>query len=78
MFYAHLGFYDSIATYQLQVFKFKYDISKAIPVQASTGLQKVEAVGISRQSAHKGDKVVSPMLQSPLYPPGDTPRTHFC
>jgi len=30
---------------------------------------------ISRQSAHEGGKVVSSMH---LYPPGNTPGTHFC
>ena len=32
---------------------------------------------ISRQSAHEGDKVVSPMHQPPL-PPGNIPGTQFC
>ena len=41
------------------------------------GLQNVEAPRISRQSAHEGGKVVSPIQRPPL-PPGDTPITHFC
>ena len=32
---------------------------------------------ISRQSAHEGAKVVSPMHR-PSLPTGDTPGTHFC
>jgi len=32
---------------------------------------------ISRQSAHEGGKVVSPMHRPPL-PPGNIPGTHFC
>jgi hypothetical protein len=40
------------------------------------GPQEFEAVRISRQSAHEGGKVVSPMHRPPL-PPGDIPRTHF-
>jgi len=32
---------------------------------------------ISRQSAHEGGKVVSPIHQ-PLLPPGNIPGTHFC
>jgi len=31
----------------------------------------------SRQSAHEGGKVVSPMHRPPL-PPGNIPDTHFC
>jgi hypothetical protein len=41
------------------------------------GLQKVEAPRISRQSAHKCGKVVSPTHRPPL-PPGNIPGTHFC
>jgi len=36
------------------------------------GLWEVEALRISRQLAHEGGKVVSPMHQLP-YPPGDIP-----
>jgi len=32
---------------------------------------------ISRQSAHEGDRVVSPTHRPPL-PPGNIPGTHFC
>jgi len=32
---------------------------------------------ISRQSAHEGGKVVSPIHWPPL-PPGNIPGTHFC
>jgi hypothetical protein len=32
---------------------------------------------IYRQSAHEGGKVVSPSTGR-LYPPGNTPATHFC
>jgi len=41
------------------------------------GLQEIEAPRISRQSAHKGGKVVSLTHRPPL-PPGDIPCTHFC
>jgi hypothetical protein len=41
------------------------------------GLQEVEAPRISRQLAHEGGKVVSPMHRLPS-PPGETPGTHFC
>jgi hypothetical protein len=41
------------------------------------GLQEVEAPRISRQSAHEGGKVVSPMHRLPLSP-GDIPGTRFC
>ena len=41
------------------------------------GLQKVEAPRISRQSAHGGNNVVSPMHRPPL-PPVDILDTHFC
>jgi hypothetical protein len=32
---------------------------------------------ISRQSAHEGEKIVSPTHRLPL-PPGNIPGTHFC
>jgi len=48
----------------------------AIPLQAHS-ITGVEAPRISRQSAHEGGKVVSPLHWLPL-PPGDTPGTHFC
>ena len=41
-----------------------------------SGLQEVEAPGISRQSAHEGGKV-SPKHR-PSLPPGTIPGTHFC
>ena len=41
------------------------------------GLQKVETPRNSRQLAHVGGKVVSPMHQPPL-PPGDNPGTYLC
>jgi hypothetical protein len=45
---------------------------KAIPIQAWTWLQEVEASGISRQTAGEGGKVASPTHRSPL-PPGEIP-----
>ena len=42
-----------------------------------TGIQQAGAPRISRQSAHKGGKIVSPTHRPPL-PPGKIPRTHFC
>jgi len=44
------------------------------------GLQEVEAPPrVSRQSAHKGGKVVSPTHRPPLTPPpGDTTGINFC
>jgi len=44
--------------------------SKSIPTVAGQTLkgQEVEAARISRHSAHKGDKVVSPMHRPPLHP----------
>ena len=39
-----------------------------IVLHRSRGLQEFEAPGISRQSAHEGDKVVSPRTGH-LYPP---------
>jgi len=52
---------------------------KAIPLQAWTGPNGSRRFGsqISRQSAHEGGKVVSPMHRLPL-PPGNIPGTHFC
>ena len=41
------------------------------------GLQEVEAPRISRRSAIKSGKVVSPAHRPPLRP-GDNPGTHFC
>ena len=53
---------------------------KAIPLQALErpfGFQEVEALRISRQSAHEGGKVVSP-THRPSLPSGRIPGTHFC
>ena len=52
---------------------------KAIPLQGWTGPESSEGWGsqISRQSAHKGGKVVSPTHRPPLSP-GNIPGTHFC
>ena len=41
------------------------------------GVQEFEAHRISRQSAHRGGKVVSPTHRPPLTP-GDIPGTHCC
>jgi hypothetical protein len=41
------------------------------------GLQDVQTLRISRQSAHEGGKVVSPTHRPPL-PSGKIPGTHFC
>jgi hypothetical protein len=51
---------------------------KAITLQAWTALRCPEVSGcqISRQSAHEGDKVVSPTHRPPL--PHEIPGTHFC
>jgi hypothetical protein len=52
---------------------------KAIPLQAWTGLEGSSRLSsqISRQSAHEGDKFVSPTHRPPL-PPGKILGTHFC
>jgi hypothetical protein len=41
------------------------------------GFQESEVPRISRQSAHKGGKVVSPKYRPPL-PTGKISGTHFC
>jgi hypothetical protein len=48
----------------------------ATGLDRSLGFQQVEAPRISRQSAHDGGKVVSPMHRLSL-PPGKIPGTHF-
>jgi len=53
---------------------------KAIPLQAwrgPEGSSRLRFPQISRQSAQKGGKVVSPTHRPPL-PPGNIPGTHFC
>ena len=60
---------------------FCFSSSKLIPTEAGQDLrgQDVEAARISRQSAHKGGKVVSPMHRLHLPPaPGDISATYFC
>jgi hypothetical protein len=49
--------------------KYTVDVSTSYLVTSLNrplGLQRVEAPGISRQSAHEGDKVVSPTHRPPL------------
>jgi len=48
-----------------------------IGLDRTSGLQEVEAPRISRQSTHKGGKVISP-THRPSLPAGDTPGSHFC
>ena len=52
---------------------------KAIPLQAWADPESFRRLSsqISRESAHEGGKVVSPMHRPPL-PPGNIPGTHFC
>jgi len=60
--------------------KFQEGKGKANPCAGLLEAQRVPGSygsQISRQSAHEGGKVVSPMHQPPL-PPGDIPGTHFC
>jgi hypothetical protein len=42
------------------------------------GLRKVDALRISRQSAHEGGKVVRRTQRPSLSPPGDNSDNHFC
>jgi len=56
-----------------------HEKSKAIPLQAWTGLRVPGGRGsqISRQSAHEVSKFVSPTHRPPLSP-RNIPGTHFC